>query len=459
MKVPYTIILVSILFSVPEAWASETRYSYMPGKPEVLHTLSGYGRHRRYDSAEVFLEADNHVIVLCSFGFWDGGSRKKKTLLLVYDKERWIKSEISAWHGIINNGVFQVCRLEDIKDSEATSRTLVISTHGLTSDMGLSSQPTNLVKMYERKKVFKREKSRQIKRILPLDTPDKFFIMGRYTEHRLNPVDLIGLVMSAGHWGFVQRLFGATIEQDRITGYYNTPEKPKTGEYIDSISSVYDSGRIHSVWLKSREYSPFSSSAPQIVQYASFDLSNNRWAEPTELFQGYKYSKTKLERFSPPSLACDKENVYCTWSWSIVNRTNFDKPIREEESGVYFCNKGNDKWNKPIKIVDLGLQPRVVVDNGGTVYVFWIERNEGLFYNYKTDHGWSENLLAVEGRAIRVKETGVPAFPDAPFAVAVDKQNNFHIAYIRARQRKQTIKGYDYTHEELVYLKLTSAKK
>jgi hypothetical protein len=446
---------IANLFNI--AWANDVQSYYVASKPLILHTLPAKDHYLDYDSAEIFVDSDNRVIVLSSFGFrWNGGY-KEKILLFVFDNKTWVNSEqvlpnLQVWRGIVNNGVFQ-----------AYKRNSCPTIYSLTPDAKLSSQPAKTIKMDKSEKVFKREDYRVVTELLPLEgDPNKFFIVGYYVEERLNPIDLIRRVMSAGHWGFVHRPFGAIVEQDQITGYYNTPEKLETNERSEIVDSVISYDEIHCVGVKSKDYSY----DPVAIQYLSFDLSDKHWTEPVELFKGHKCSEETREFFKGPSIGCNIENIYCAWSRSVSDQApGYKWPIRTEESGIYFCSRTNGVWEKPIKIADFIDKtgkylipvsgPQVLVDKNGAVYVFWLEENEGLFSKHKTETGWSEVSLVIKDVTIRTKETGIPGPPDQPFGIVADKNNNLHIIYIR----ESCGAGRDFTPEQLIYVKLTHAQK
>lgn len=459
-KVSCIILLCFIanLFNI--AWANDVQSYYVASKPLILHTLPAKDHYLDYDSAEIFVDSDNRVIVLSSFGFrWDGGY-KEKILLFVLDGETWGESErvlpgLQAWRGIVNGGEIEVYTSNDSPEI-----------YGLTSDMKLTDQPIKIIKMDTSKKVFKHENYRHLEELLPLEGhSDNFFIVGRYRESRLlNPVNFALFLMSGGHQGFVHRPFGVIVEQNKITGYYNTPEKLETNEYSEIIDSVISDDEIHCVGVKSKDYSY----APVVIQYLSFDLSDKHWTEPVELFKGHKCSEETREFFKGPSIGCNMENIYCAWSRSVSDQApGYKWPIRTEESGIYFCSRTNGVWEKPIKISDFIDKtgkylipvsgPQVLVDKNGAVYVFWIERNKGLFCRQKTDGDWSSTRLVIKDVMIRTKETGIPGSLTQPFGVVVDKNNNLHIIYIRERSGIFGEEGFE--PEELIYVKLTHAQK
>jgi hypothetical protein len=271
----------------------------------------------------------------------------------------------------------------------------------------------------------------------------------------INPVNFISFLTSGGHWGFVERPFGAVVKQDRITGYYNTPEKLETNECSNIIDFVAGGNRVHCVGIRNLEYGY----EPDRVQYSYFDLSKKQWSMPVELFKEYKKTEEINQFLSPPSLAHYGENVYCTWSWRVFDtpRDSSNWPIRINESGVYFCSGMNEVWGKPVKMADLGIQPKVIVDRNGAVYVFWIEENKGLFCKCKTDGDWSGTRLVVKDVMIRTKETGTSGPPTQPFGVVVDQNNDLHIVYIR--DSSGTFGKEGFKPEELVYVKLTHPQK
>ena len=437
------------------ARGDDVKTHYISSKPLVLHSLPSEDPYTEYDSAEIFADANNNIIVLSSFGFSNGERDEKRMSLFVSDGRTWVNSEsilpqYTDWHRMVNNGIFQAYTV-NIPQIEDRSHVQKVSVYNLTRDMRLFSEPAQIIEMDENKKAFKQEGSRVIMKLLPSrGNPNKFFILGYYTEYSLNPLDLIRRVTSAGHWGFVTKPFLTTVEQNKITGYYTTSEKLEINENSGELGiSLVKGAKIHHVGIKYREYC----NNPPVIQYSSFDLFKNNWTEPVELFKGYKRSEEIFDSFSIPSLACYNGNFYCAWSWTVVDTATNDRHALPKDSGVYFCNKTNDQWNKPIKIADLGILPQVFVDSYGTVYIFWIDRGKGLSYKYKTPTGWSDTFLAVKDAAIRTKETDLPVSPVSPFGIAVDKDNNFHVIYIRETVRKNK------ATEDLVYVNLKCTKR
>lgn len=466
-------ILVNLL---TVTWAKDMNSLYVTSQPYTLHMLPVTEPYLDYDAAEVFVDANNNVIVLSSFCF----RNNTKVLLFVFHNNTWTKSSITQvgfphWRGMLVNGQFQAY-------SVYLSRLKVeaISIYGLTSDMKLSSRPEKIIKMDKSKKAFPQERNRYIHELFPFaGEPDKFVAVGYYIESRLGPIDLIRRIMSAGHWGFVHKLFAAPVEQYDITGCYGIPAKLKTNERLDKRTSVISGTKIHSVIQKRREYH----SDPDVILYADFDLSNNRWSKLVELFKDYKKRKesiTFLSSFSLPSLACYDENIFCAWDWVVVNRTPKTlESVHAAESGVYFCSRVDNQWTKPIKIADSGIQPRVIIGNDGAVCVFWIEPEKGLFYKIKTGLSWSNTYMAVEDKLIRTIPTAPPLY-SPPFNVAVDNNHNLHIVYARhpvydrifmgrkptreeilayvRQERKYESTERKFKPEELVYVKLTQSE-
>jgi hypothetical protein len=231
------------------------------------------------------------------------------------------------------------------------------------------------------------------------------------------------------------------VEQDKIAGCYYMPVELKTNECLSCGISIVSDSQIHWAGIKHREFRILGNE-PDVIQYASFNFVDKRWTIAVELTKGYKESEKLYDSFSIPSLACDKEQIYCAWARQVkdVNRENITK--RTEESGIYFCSKTNNQWDKPAKMADSGDNPRVVVDNNSTVHLFWLEENKGLFHKFKTDNGWSDTNMILTDNRIR-----------QPLRVIVDKGNDLHIIYIR--ERSDTIYGKtEFKPEELVYVKL-----
>ena len=440
-----------LLAAIPNAvWAEEAKSTFMVSKPQVLHTLAGYGSYDHYENAEVFVDANDRIIVFSCFAFKQGGEYRTKILLFVLTDKTWSNSElilpgIQIWQGMINNGKFG-----------AYTRSDSLEIYGLASDMRLSSRPTKIIKMDANKKAFKQESRRYIRELLPLENhPDKFFIVGEYSENRLNPIDLIGRVMSAGHWGFVRRIFGATSEQGQISGYYSIPQELKTNECMRSISCAVDDDKVHTVWLKDKEYSHASIA----ISYSSFNFPNKHWTGPVQLFRANKTSEKLRDHIDGLSLACDDNKLYCCWARYASDLTSKDDwtwTKRAGECGIYLCSRIDNQWTKPIIISDSGDEPQVVIDNNGTVFIFWVEEKKGLFYKYKTKSGWSATHLAIKDRMIRRK--GFMYLRKPSYSVFVDQHNALHIVYTR-KSSGNMFREKKLTPEKLFYITLTPAQK
>jgi hypothetical protein len=427
-KIAYVFLSSLLLNLIGFAQGEDVKTHYISSKPLVLHLLPS---DDYYESAEVFVDASNRIIVFYSY------KHGKRSFISVFDSKSWSESSAPApfSKGMVNNGTFQAYR----KGPLGTLRI-----YSLTSDMKLSSQPTKTIKYKSRK---------DIGCLLPLTgAPDKFFAVGCYTESRLNLSNLIPFIVSGGHGARAERLFGATVEKDKVTGYYNVPGPVEENESVSDIRIIVGGNTAHAVWRKNIEYSV----NPEVMKYSSFDLSNKRWGQPEELFRGDEDPYKANLYLSPPSLACDKENVYCAWSLESGGRSDLDRKTigSKMESGVYFRGKTNGHWDKPVKLTDSGNQAQVIIDNYGTIYVFWIEES-GLFYKYKTGTDWGSRCLVVEDKEVSKRERGFPPYISTPLSIGVDRDNNLHIVYIR--EASGNILGAGATEtEELVYLRLTA---
>ncbi|MHC4069515.1 MAG: hypothetical protein ACYS18_05550 [Planctomycetota bacterium] len=455
-RIIFTILSCFFLFPLNIGWTNEIKSNYRVTKPLVLHSLSGYGAYSRYDVVKSFIDAENHTIVLSSFGFSKNNEHKRMISLSICVDGKWVNSEriflgYPTCQGVINNGVFEL-HVSYLSLFDEPENLQTFSIYHLNSDMELSREATATITIDLSKKVLKDEQDRQLRKLLPVEKcPETFFIIGHYRESRLlNPANFALALISGGHWGFVTRLYGAMFEQNKVTEHYSIPEKLKANNSLSSMDSILSDNKVHIIWVKNREYT----NEPRVIQYSYFDLSKKQWNEITELFKGYKYSEKTANVFSSPSLACDNGNVYCVWSWDVADRT-FDKPVRLKETGVYFCSEIDGHWNKPIKLADSGGQPQIIADNTGDVYIFWIEEYKGLFYKHRTHTGWSNTNLLVKDVPIRTKEVSLQGTSSPSFSIAVDSDNNFHIAYIRAASG---FGGEDFMPEQLIYVELIGSR-
>lgn len=423
------VLLCFLSYPFKTVQAEDAKTHYINSKPLVLHLLPG---DEYYESANVFVDANNRIIVFYSYKY------REKSFISVFDGKRWGESSASVpfSEGMVNNGTFQVY---------GYGSSGMMRIYSLSSDMKLSSQPTNAIK----------GNSRSYRTVIAINGhPDKFFSVGVYTESRLNPFNLLPFLWSGGHGARAEKLFGATVEKDKVAGYYDVPGPVEENEYVSGISSMVSGSKVHTVWIKHIQYVY----NPEVIKYSSFDLSNKHWSEPEELFRGDEDRHKVNLYLSPPSLACDKENVYFAWSLAPGGLSDLDKKAvgSKMELGVYFRGKTNSHLGKPVKLIDSGRQPRVIIDNCGTIYVFWIEES-GLFYKYKTGTDWSGRCLAVEDKEISERERGHPPFMSPPLSISIDRDNNLHIIYIH--DSSGTFGEEGFKPEELVYIKLTHTQK
>jgi hypothetical protein len=337
---------------------------------------------------------------------------------------------------MVNNGVFQAYA---IQETEGAQTVLV---YGLTSDLKLSPQPIKTINLNLSKKVFENEEHREIQKLLPLpNNPDSYFVLGTYTISILNPITLIFRVYSGGHDGYAEGLFGAVLEQGKITRYYKCPVRLENNDRADAIVSIVNNNKAHVTWQKSREYSE----GPVIIEYTNFDFDSNQWSSPVELFKASKYTrKGILDECGTSSLFCDEGNVYCVWPRYVKTvSTKSIYSVLAEETGIYFCSRANDIWEKPVKITDSAGNPAILVGDTGDVCVLWVEEQEGLFYKWKTTSGWKDTDLAVD-----YQKSGYRTI--RPLCAVTDKEGNIHIVYAR---------GNTNNSGELVYVKLTNTQK
>jgi hypothetical protein len=427
-----TISICIILFIVSIAMGEDATTHYVSSTPLVLHSLpkSGYDR---YNNFGVFVDVNDRIIAF--YTHKDG----EKAFVSIFDSNQWSESSavIPFSKGMMNNGTFQVYGYE-------ASGGIQICT--LSSNAKMSLQPTNKIKDDSRKAIVY---------LVPLTgTPSKSFAVGSYTESRLNPFNLLPFLLSGGHGAKAKRMFGAIIEKDKIKAYYDVPGPVEENEYVSNIECIMDGNTAHAVWMKEIEYSGH----PEVIKYSSFDLSDKCWSKPEELFRGDEDPYKANLYLSPPSLTYAKENAYCVWSLKPGDPSRMDKEESKMEPGIYFRSKTNGCWDKSVKLFNSGSQPRVLVDNFGAVYVFWIEEN-GLFYKYRTDADWSDKYLAVKDEEISDSQyRGLPPFGFPPLSISVDPDNNLHILYIHRNILAVKNQEHKYKPEKIVYVKLTYKK-
>jgi len=398
-------------------------------KTWTLHTLSGYTGYPYYKWPEVYVDATNRPIVLFYFVFRDGDSFKEQIILFVLDKGAWVESkgllpDNSFCSGMIKDGAF--CAYS-VNFPQSDVRRAIISVYGLDSNAKLIAEP---IRTFD----IETDKAYTTKLMSVKGDPDRFFVVGQRQESRLlNPITFIAFLTTAGHAGFVWKPFGAIVEQKKITNYYNTPEKLETDEASRIEDTVQSGSNILCISTKDMPYGSEATS----IQYLSFDLTKRCWIEPVQLFQGHKKSGI-FETISSPTLTSDGKNIYCTWSWNVQVMIN-NEYVPKEETGIYFCDKIADHWNKPVKLADSGYNPQVFIDNKQVVHVVWSD-DKGLCHKDMTATGWTETELIIKDKRISIRESP---------SVAVDKDGNLYITYVREKQLSLPA--------ELVCLKLFSS--
>jgi len=107
------------------------------------------------------------------------------------------------------------------------------------------------------------------------------------------------------------------------------------------------------------------------------------------------------------------------------------------------ASKTHNKWAKACKIADLGVEPRIFVDDVGAVHLMWIKRDEGIYHQVKTESCWGAPEVLVSDPMVR-----------EPWDVVFDEEGNLHIAYTRAS--KGGMFGEPSKPGELVYVEVTN---
>gem|GEM_PF-6341333 len=407
--------------------AEEIENDYIISKPRILHRPP-LGVILPYDAAEIFVDRDNHIMAASSHHIDEADEHKVKLLLFVCAAEdQWVHTELiepgfPEFGALINNGFFQAY---GIRHPQWKENLFKLSIYSLTNNIELPSCATRVIQWNEKTHILKKEVCGRTRKILPVTgEPNNLYMIGDYTEYARDPFSIARALASGGHAGFNERPYIAKIENGSITEYHNLPVKLKDRECMRYLGSIVRGEKIHVIWRKYREYGSLYD--PEILLYSCFDCRNRKWAKTTEPFVGYKYdTRRQYHRDVSGSLNGDGKNVYCA-CYRVIDEKKHPSSAHRKESAICFSSMSNNQWSKPVKIVDTDYNcvPRVVIDNNGNLYVFWVENDKGLFFMRKDDAKWGKVISVIEHKRL----SGYPS--RMPFDIAVDKDNNLHIIYI-----------------------------
>jgi hypothetical protein len=339
-----------------------------------------------YESVELFKHKKG-ITVLCLCDL----DREWEMRLFSFNGNLWSNSRIvcepyQQWHGLAVDDSFQVYSM-NVSDGQAT-----ISFYPLDESNKLSETPTKILSFKTNEKYFPKEVSRDYLRVIAIDS-NELFIIGKYTESKMNPITFLGALMSGGHSGYASRLFGMRVHDNTILGQYNIPERIGNNDYAVLESAIGTSHNIFIGWIKRQNYS-FSSAIKWMC--AKYDLTENRWGEPVELFHdggGASYSQF----YDGPFMAIDNNNVlHSVWSYGEWKLT---KPVTIGEGSGVFYRSGYESLAKTRTVTDaVSTRPRIIADKNGKIHVFWTQDNtfgtqdSGLFH-WQPDGGKVDLLI------------------------------------------------------------------
>lgn len=420
--------------------------TYTVSKPYTLDSVEVSSTLNKYVAPEIYIDAENRIIVTCSYAIRENDEQKGVNCLLFVNsgREEWVSRRLMEpgflyYGGMINNGVFQAWILKFIDSQKAYSQMAVYT---LTSDLNLPWSPgktdpsTIVINAFDGSRIF------------PVaGDPNRFFSIGGYEEKNI----LLAL-MAAGHGGFSSGALISSIEKGRMGESYKLPMKLEDREILKYMDSEVVGDRFHVVWRKHREYSNDKSNS---LLYSCFDWKTRTWLTPEEPFLGYKNEKDTSYHIYNISMEHYQGNIHCVVSWYGYNGK---RHVSSQDSGIYYISKMNGKWEEPFKITDnAGIgssQSQVIVDDKGQIYIFWPARgiDGGIFFRRRTDSGWSETIPLLQNENLEPYNFSPSMYWRKGFSIAKDKNNNFHFVY---RLFWEDLFGKGQHVSELVYVKMT----
>jgi hypothetical protein len=400
------LFLLIISMADAEMTKQSDNYKIYSRQLDVMTHLEG-----NYKSVELFTYK-NGIAVLCLCDL----DRAYEMRLFCFDGNSWSSSRKiweppnQQWHGMTINGSLQIYSISNSAEKET------ISFYSLDGTNKLSETPSKILSFKTDEKYFPNEVSRQYLRVVAIDS-NELFLIGKYTESKMNPITFLGAVISGGHSGYANRLFGMRVRDNTILGQYNIPERIENNGYADLASTIGTSQNIFIGWVRGQNYS-FSGALKWMR--AQYDLTENRWQEPIELFRdegGADFSKF----YAGPFFAIDSNNVlHSVWSYTRFRQKS---PTTTGKGSGVFYRSGYKTLAKTQTITDaISPKSKIVADKSGKIHIFWTQNNtfgtqdSGLFH-WQSD-GSKIDLLIPEQRV------GV-------LDVAVSSNNDIHVVFVK----------------------------
>lgn len=394
-------------------------------KADIAHQTDNYKTYSRqldampsnegcYKSVEIFTHK-SIVAVLCLCE----PDRGYEMRLFCFDGNSWSSSRkpckipiIQEWHCITVNNRIQVYSITN--SAEET----VISFYPIDETNKLPETPAKVLSFKTNEKYFLNERSRHYLRVVAIDS-NEFFIVGNYTEFRLNPISLLSAVLSGGHGLTSDRLFGMRVRDNTILGQYNIPEWIENNDYAVLESVISTSQNIFIGWLKGRQYALIE---PNKWMCARYDLTKNSWQRPTELFQAGGWG-------SGPFLAIDSNGVLHS-VWSYV-KFHHEKTMTIYEGAGAFYRSGCETLTKTQTLSDaVNIGPKIIADKNGEIHIFMAQVNFWGTFSERSDSGIFHLQPGKIGATLLISEPRIGSFD-----VAVSDNNDMHVVLVKATEK------------------------
>ncbi len=275
-----------------------------------------------------------------------------------------------------------------------------ISFYRYKEDLWNLSHPDKIVRLIPEKAY-----QNEYMELIPLiEKPKTYLLTGAYTKIRYDPLSILGNIVSGGHGGFAIYPFLMELSEESTGSYYVWPEKMKTTETVKFDQLDLTEGVCHLVGIKYKIYMP----SKEKVVYANFNVEKKNWNKPQTVYEG----SSKTSFFGYPVIQTNNGQIVIAWALRNDDRLG---------SGIFICEKSNEKWNTVKKLSSLFDQPLLTENKDGNSCVLWREDNKGILLSVKEGNQWSTPCLIVNDNNIGTK--------NVPWDIKSDKDGNFHIVY------------------------------
>lgn len=282
----------------------------------------------------------------------------------------------------VNHGL-QLYTIENKPTSDKKRVSTEISVYNI-KDTASGLENANAVLLIPPDKTFVREQMKSGEELILLnEETGHFLLLGDCTQSILDPIAVIGNVISGGHGGFAKWPFLAELKGGNDVAYYKWPDSLGTNDVISAIGIVIEGDNCHFVGRKGKAYLP---STEKIV-YACFDLKDMKWSKPETVYSesGGDLSGQNILDISQVLVARNR----LTLAWSFKSEVLF-------RSGILVSSRMNGKWTKATRLTSNIGKPRLVQNKEGNPCVFWLVDGEGIYVSVLCEEQWSAPRLIVE---------------------------------------------------------------